>query len=53
MHYYTTRKERLDEYRRILEAKKEPFLKEKAETQKWIAETEQKIGLPVSVEVSS
>jgi len=51
IHYHTTRKERLKEYREILEAKKEPFLREKAETQMWIAETEQKLGLPVSVEV--
>lgn len=51
LHFYATRKERLDEYRKILEAKKEPFLKEKTETLKWIAETEQKLGLPVSVEM--
>lgn len=53
MHYYATRKERLDEYRKILEAKKEPFLKEKTETLKWIAETEKKLGLPISVKISN
>jgi len=51
MRYWSTRHERLEAYRKVLEAKKEPFMKEKAETLKWIAETEQKLGLPVSVEV--
>jgi len=53
LHYYDIRKKRLEEYRKILDAKKDPFLKEKEETLKWIAETEQKLGLPVSVEVTN
>jgi len=52
LHYFDLRKKRLEEYRKVLEAKKEPFLKEKAETLKWIAETEKKLGLPVSVEIN-
>lgn len=42
---------RLNEYKETLESQKEPFLKEKAETLKWIAETEKSLGLPVSVTV--
>lgn len=53
LHYYDIRKERLEEYRKVLEAKKDPFLKEKEETLKWIAETEQKLGLPVTVEIKN
>jgi len=51
LRYFDNRRERLEAYRKILEAKKEPFLKERAETLQWIAETEQKLGLPISVEV--
>lgn len=42
---------KLNEYKESLERQKEPFLKEKAETLKWIAETEKSLGLPVSVTV--
>ncbi|XP_027223376.2 small ribosomal subunit protein uS15m [Penaeus vannamei] len=42
---------KLNEYKESLESQKEPFLKEKAETLKWIAETEKSLGLPVSVTV--
>lgn len=45
------REKRLEEYRKTLEQQKEPFLKEKAETLRWIAETETSLGVPVSVTV--
>lgn len=39
------------EYQEALEKEKEPFLKEKAETLSWIAETEASLGVPISVSV--
>lgn len=39
------RNERLEAYRKDLQAQKEEFLKEKAETEKWIEEEERKLGL--------
>nr|XP_053629107.1 28S ribosomal protein S15, mitochondrial-like [Cherax quadricarinatus] len=49
MHGEDLRKNRLEAYQAALELQKEPFLKEKAETLQWIAETETSLGLPVSV----
>lgn len=49
MHGEDLRKKRLEAYQAALELQKEPFLKEKAETLQWIAETETSLGLPVSV----
>lgn len=45
------REKRLAEYQETLEKQKEPFLKEKAETLSWIAETEASLGVPISVSV--
>ncbi|KAK4306306.1 hypothetical protein Pmani_021857 [Petrolisthes manimaculis] len=42
---------RLAEYQEALEKKKEPFLKEKTETLRWIVETEASLGVPISVSV--
>ncbi|XP_042878682.1 28S ribosomal protein S15, mitochondrial-like [Penaeus japonicus] len=42
---------KLNEYKESLELQKEPFLREKEETLKWIAETERSLGVPVSVAV--
>lgn len=50
MHKDDIKRERLEIYKEVLEAQKEPFLKEKAETLQWIAKTEAEIGVPITVE---
>ncbi|XP_042238392.1 28S ribosomal protein S15, mitochondrial-like [Homarus americanus] len=49
MHGMALKKKRLAEYQKTLELQKEPFLREKAETLQWIAETEASLGVPVTV----
>ncbi|XP_071514111.1 small ribosomal subunit protein uS15m-like [Panulirus ornatus] len=51
LHGKELRAKRLAEYREILEQQKEPFLKEKAETLRWIVETETSLGVNVTVTV--
>ncbi|XP_045613948.2 small ribosomal subunit protein uS15m isoform X1 [Procambarus clarkii] len=51
MHGEELKEKRLAEYQAALELQKEPFLKEKVETLRWIAETETSLGVPVSVVV--
>lgn len=51
MHGEKLKAERLKSYKEELEAQQDGFLKEKAETLKWIADTEKSLGMPLSVEV--
>lgn len=51
MHCESIKQEKMDKLKEELEILKKPFLKEKWETLNWIAATERKLGLPVSVEV--
>lgn len=50
LHCDHIRKIKLEKYKQHLESLKKPFLEEKRQTFKWIAETERKLGLPVSVQ---
>ena len=51
LRFNTIKEKRLEEYKNKLEQEKEPFLEEKVEIMKWIADVETKYGLPVSVDV--
>ncbi|XP_076042587.1 28S ribosomal protein S15, mitochondrial [Oratosquilla oratoria] len=51
MKAHEIREAKLKTYKAKLEAQKAPFLKEKEETYKWIAETEKSLGVPVTVPV--
>lgn len=51
LRFSSIKEKRLEEFKNKLELEKEPFLEEKVEIMKWIADVETKYGLPVSVDV--